>query len=409
MQLAHSQPHPSSRDRDALAVARTIARDIAAHAGHTDASGEFPSASFALLRSAGLMGLCVPVEYGGFGASFDTLHDVARTLGAACLSTAMVWAMHIQQTVVLADYASPALRRAVLPEVAAGRMFIASVTTERGKGGHIMTAQAPLIRDREHIVITRDAPVVTGGAQAEGFLITMRASESAVPTDVCLVFAYRRQLSARTESGWSSLGMRGTQSVGMHLSGSVTEDQLLVPPGGFAQLAMSSLIPIGHLVWASCWLGAAEGAYQSMLDIFADPIARRGYDLHSEMFADRIARVRLQIDTAGAFIRDVLREYNELRATRALDDPAFGAPGFSIRVNEVKLLASELLFDAVDKLVQIGGLRYGYLRNDRNALERAFRDLRSAALMYGNDRLLAANGKLALIDRRAFQDAHAKP
>jgi len=38
------------------------------------------------------------------------------------------------------------------------------------------------------------------------------------------------------------------------------------------------------------------------------------------------------------------------------------------------------------------------VRDARVALERRFRDLRSAALMYSNDRLYVANGKLTLVD-----------
>ena len=50
------------------------------------------------------------------------------------------------------------------------------------------------------------------------------------------------------------------------------------------------------------------------------------------------------------------------------------------------------------QLVQLAGLRYGFLKRSAVALERTFRDLRSASLMYSNDKLYVMNGKLSLLD-----------
>jgi acyl-CoA dehydrogenase len=386
-----------------VARARMVAEQLTTLASEVDDRGEFPIRGRALLGETGLMGLTVPKEYGGFGSSLEVVHDVCRILGGACLSTAMVWAMHAQQAAIIADHGSEALKRDVLPKVASGQMFIASVTSERGKGGHILTAVAPLLRSGDSLLLSREAPVVTGGYHAEGYLITMRASEESLPSDVVMVFAHRSQLETKLASGWSALGMRGTHSVGMHLQGRLPACQLFTPEKGFAQIATSTDIPMGHLLWGSCWLGAAEGVYRGMLAILSDPAARRGYNLQSDLFAERLARVRLAIDATGAVIRETLREYAGMRERHALDDAIYMSPGFNLRINQVKVFASEMLFEAVDRLMQVGGLRYGYLKNPRVNLERAFRDLRAASLMYGNDRLLVANGKLALVDRSAFQ------
>jgi acyl-CoA dehydrogenase len=69
-----------------------------------------------------------------------------------------------------------------------------------------------------------------------------------------------------------------------------------------------------------------------------------------------------------------------------------------LRLNGLKILASERCFEAVNTLIQLVGLRHGYLRNAQIPLERLFRDLRSASLNYANERLLLANGALTLVD-----------
>lgn len=384
---------------DSISTAREIAQSIAARATEIDEQAVFPAANLQEMKQSGLMGLIVPRHYGGEGASFAEMIKVAQILASACLSTGMIWAMHCQQVATLMDHAPEALKQKILPLVAAGKMFIASVTSEREKGGHLLTAHAPLIKIGEEFLLSRDAPVVTGGAFGDGYLITMRADENSPPSSVVLVFAERSQLEIETRSGWYPLGMRGTDSVAMLLKGRLPEDQIINPPGGFEQVAITTMIPVGHIAWAASWLGAAQGALNQMLGIFRDPQARKGYNLQSELFIARLARIRLQIDTVSAYLEQMTLEYASLRKKMQTEEVLRVSPRFNIRINNLKVLASELLFDAVNELMQLSGLRYGYLKNNRVSLERTFRDLRSASLMYTNDRLLMANGKLTLLDR----------
>lgn len=383
---------------DPLAAAHEVAAVAAAHAADVDELGVFPEDGLRALKQSGLMGLIVPREYGGLGASYATMAEVAQVLSGACLSTGMIWAMHCQQVACVVDHAPEVLRRQVLPQIAAG-MFVASVTSEQEKGGHLLTAYAPLMVVGEELLLVRDAPVVTGGAYGDGYLITMRASEESPPSEVVLVFAERAQLEVEIRSDWHPLGMRGTQSVGISLKGCLPKEQVINPTGGFEHLAVSTMIPVGHIAWASAWLGAARGALLQMIDVFRDPKARKGYNLQSDLFATRLANVRLHIDTVGGYLQQVIQDYEKLLGDQGTDNPELRAPRFNIHVNNLKLLSSDMLFTAINQLVQLSGLRYGYERNNRVPLERIFRDLRSASLMYANDRLLVANGKLALLDR----------
>ncbi|MCD1257285.1 acyl-CoA/acyl-ACP dehydrogenase [Paenibacillus athensensis] len=384
---------------DPARIAAEIAPRLAEKAAETDRLGVFPEQSFQLLRDTGLMGILVPQEYGGFGVSMSEYSEIAQILAGSCLSTAMVWAMHSQQSAVVAHFGSEGLRRRVLPRVAAGTMFIASVTSEHQKGGHLFTALSALDQEEEHFVLDREAPTVTGGAQGDGYLISMRAGTDNPLSDVVLIFADREQLDIQQRSGWSSMGMKGTQTIGMSLKGVLPPDQLLQSEGGFTQMAVSTLVPIGHIAWSSCWLGAAKAAYRQLLDIFRNPATRKGYNLSSELFAERLSRIRLNLDTVSAYLARVVAEYDDMRARCSVESAEFHAAWFNIHINNLKVLASETLFTAVDQMVQLGGLRFGYAHNPAIPLERTFRDLRSARLMYGNDRLLVANGKLALTDR----------
>jgi acyl-CoA dehydrogenase len=393
----HATPLAAGPDTTTLADRVTAVLPVLRDEARTaDEHARFPERSLRALRDSGLMGLLVPVEYGGLGGRLDDLVYVAGELAGSCLSTAMIWAMHCQQVAVLVDHADPRLRARLLPDLGAGTVYVASVTSEKGKGGHLLSAASPLRRAGGDLHIRRDAPIVTGGLYADGFLITMRDSESAPPSAVTLVYAARTDLSVQTSGDWNPLGMRGTHSVAMRLEGRVDDGHVVGVPGDFRTVAVSRFIPVGHIGWAACWLGAARSAMRAVLGMMRDPRGRGQFNVRSDLVRARLARIRLDLDTMAALLGQVVREVDRA------DDP--DAVPLQLRLNGLKVLASERSFEIVDTLIQLVGLRHGYLRDAPVPLERLFRDLRSASLNYANERLLLANGALTLMDRDVTLD-----
>lgn len=375
-------------------LARGLVPVLRETAAEADENASFPVAALDALRASGLMGLSVPVEYGGLGGSLADMAAVAQELGRGSLSAALIWAMHCQQVVTLAEYATPGLKSRLLPRIARGEVYVASVTSEAGKGGHLTSAAAALGRETDDLLIHREAPIVTGGAQADGFLITMRDAADASSNAVTLVYADREQLETTQRDGWNPMGMRATHSVAMTLHGTVPADQQVGAAGGFADISGAVFAPAAHIGWSASWLGAVCGVLSDALTMLRDPARRRDFNLRSELVLDRIARIRLDVDAVDAFLGTVVREIEELR--RGGGD--IGAAPVQLRLNGLKVFASETLMDAADRLMDLLGLRHGYMRSSAIPMERLFRDIKSARLNYSNDRLTTANGTLTLLD-----------
>ncbi|QMU78282.1 acyl-CoA/acyl-ACP dehydrogenase [Streptacidiphilus sp. PB12-B1b] len=375
---------------------QTVAEVVAVlrrHARQVDAEARFPAEGMQALRDSGLLGLLVPRVYGGLGCGLDCLVRIAAELAGGCLSTALVWAMHCQQTDVVARHGSEELRAELLPRIAAGKEYLASVTTEAAKGGHLLTALTPLRTDDMLLRIERDAPVVTGGTAADGFLITMRAGEDAAPHEVSLVYASRDQVAVDVVGTWNPLGMRGTHSPGLKLSGGIPPGQVIGAPGEFRDIALESMIPLAHLGWSACWLGAARGLMRELVAAVRDrswPV-----DLASDLLRERLARIRVDLELVSGYLFQVCTEVRQARA----DGRSLGGPAEQIHLNVLKVAASELTFRAADRMMQLAGLSRGYTGDSPVPVERVFRDLRSAALNNSNDRLLIAIGALVPMDR----------
>ncbi len=374
--------------------------ELSRNAVDSDEKAVLAESSLSALQESGLMGLLVPTKYNGFGASLCTMTRVAQRLSSACLSTGFVWAMHCQQVAVLARHAHRELAEGVLPNVANEGWLIASVTTERGKGGDLLRAHSPLVHDGNGLSFTRDAPTVTGGLHADAFLMTMQAPNSRGPNQVVLALAEASTVDISPDRKWDSMGMRGTESGGLSISGWIPKSHVLADPTRSQEIIIGTMIPVGVLGLVACWLGAAHNAYSKTISLIRGHRQEFRARLKSDLFSERLARIRLSLDVVSAYLKSVMREYETLTTGRPEETwKSVAAPPFQIHINNLKVVASEQLFDSVNRLVDLGGLSYGYLRNDYVSLEQTFRDLKSASLLIGNDRLLQANGRLLLFDR----------
>lgn len=233
--------------------------------------------------------------------------------------------------------------------------------------------------------------MVTGGRHADGYLVTMRAHPDATVNEVSLVYVDRADAEVEVGGDWDPLGMRATESIGLVLSGRPPARNLVGAPGGFAEIARESMIPISHLGWSACWLGAARGALRELVAALRES-ARTEY---GDLFYERLARIRVDLEIVSAYLAQVVEHLARARA----EQRPLATPAVQLRLNALKLIASEHTFGAVDRMVQLAGLRLGYLRNSPIALERHFRDLRAAALNHANDSLWTGVGALTLLDR----------
>jgi acyl-CoA dehydrogenase len=385
--------------KEALRIAHDLKEIFQQRASSIDEAAVFPKENLELLKENGFMPVLIPIEFGGSSFGIEEVSAIAQVLAQGCLSTAIIWAMHCQQVSVLVNHTHDEIREEVLTRIANENHFVGSVTTEIGKGGHLLKSNAPLFYENEYCLIERMAPIVTGGALCDSYLITMKTSEDANDTDVSLVYALPEDLKMETLSSWETMGMRGTNSCAIKIKGSVKKKYIINPEEEFKDIAIKTMIPYGHVAWAACWYGAANGIFKDIIHkVFRDRKKRKSFNLNSDLFLYKLAKVQKDLDVGGTYLKYTVSEY----ATRIKEREfkKLFEPDFQLRINNLKIVCSETMFQAANELIDIIGMRYGYLKNPEIQLERLFRDLRSGALMYHNDRLYKVNGKLALISSK---------
>jgi len=364
----------SQRAAKAAAVAESDANDV-------DRTGRFPKAAIDAAREQKLLGVQIPREFGGYGASISNVAEICYTLGRACSSTGMIFAMHQTKVACLVRHGVGSLwHERLMCRVAAEQLLLASSTTEGQGGGNIRSSAAAIDRTGAGISLVRSATVISYGAEADGIItLARRASDAATSDQVLVAFTKEHYTLDRTVE-WETLGMRGTCSAGFELRAAGSAEQIFPEP--YEKIHTQTMTPVAHLYWSSVWAGIAAGAVERAQRFVRK--AARGAGGQMPPGAVHFTAAKMSLTKLRAMITSALDAYT----IREHDEAALGSLEFQSSINLLKVQASELAVETVLSAMRACGLS-GY-RNDGDAsVGRHLRDVLSAPLMINNDRILS--------------------
>ncbi len=368
----------------------SIATDVASkHAADVDTKARFPNETIEALREAKLLAAAVPTDLGGAGAGMRDLAAMCATLAEACGSSGMVLAMHHIQVACMARHgrSSPSFTR-YLKEVAARQLLLASVTSEVGTGGDTRSSICAVQRADGRFTLEKDATTVSYGEFAEDLLVTARRAADAAASDQVLVLLRKGDYKLHRTGEWDTLGMRGTCSPPFKVTSSGPESQIV--PGSFADSSAQSMVPYSHILWAAVWLGIAAAAVtRAAAFVRADARRKPGTVPAS---ATRLAEASVMLQTLRQHVMGTAAEFDALGDDRT----ALGTMGWALKLNNLKIAASEAAPQIAHKALQTCGI-VGYKNDSPFSVGRQYRDALSAALMIGNDRITAASASMLLV------------
>lgn len=383
----------ATRDDDAcfLANIRAAATIAGEYANAVDRDARFPAEVIGKLRKSGALGAAVPRALGGRGVSFGALCSACFELSQRCASSGMIFAMHQIQVASIARHLGKSdFFRIYLADVARNGRLIASVTSEEGTDGDLRQSHAFLELLEDGLARFRKAaPTVSYGAYADDFLITLRRSPTAERNDQVLALVHADQAMVEQTETWDALGMRGTCSPGFTIGAKLSSEQVIPMP--FAVIASQTMIPYAHILWAYCWLGIATDAADRARSYAKD---RWRAISASENSDKRISQLSAKLMGMRAAVHGASAEYDSIRDVSKRGE--LSTLGYAVRINNLKLVASEAAVSISGKALEICGVA-GYKNGSRFSVGRNIRDALSAPLMVSNDRIHAANAHLLLI------------
>jgi acyl-CoA dehydrogenase len=304
---------------------------------------------------------------------------MCETLGQYCANTAMVFAMHQIQVACIAHHGlGTEYFREYARELSKKQLVLASATTEVNIGGDVRSSICAVARNGDRFTLSKQAPVISYGAEADDILVTARTSPDAATSDQVIVLARKSGTTLTKTSGWDTLGFRGTCSLGFLLEAEGHVDQIVPVP--YADVSARTMHPISHIVWSSLWLGLASDAVaKARAYVRAEARKKPGTTPPGAL---RVAELVSTLQTMRANVHDVTHEYQRLLS----DTEALSSMGFTIKANNLKIACSKLVVDIVSQAMLICGIS-GYKHDTKYALGRHLRDANGAAQMINNDRI----------------------
>jgi acyl-CoA dehydrogenase len=382
-----SQVYPLTKDIKRRAQA--AAAIAAVHASLVDVQARFPDESFSAIRAQRLLGVLVPAELGGEGASISDVVDVCYMLGRACGSTAMIYAMHQIMVACLVRHAgTSAWHNQFLRRLCAEQLLLASSTTEGKGGGDLRKSDCALTQQGERMLLSKRATVMSYGAQADGIVTTARRTPDAAASDQVLVALLKPDYSLEHLSDWDTLGMRGTCSAGFKLDADGRAEQVLPEP--YQKIHAHTGMPVAHLTWSAVWCGIAASAVERGRLFVRQAARQQGGQLPPG--AAHLTRATASLRVLRATVTSALRRYEAI----APDGGELESLDFQTTMNLLKVNASELAISIVSSALQACGLA-GYRNDGEFSVTRQLRDALSSSVMISNDRILGNVANAALL------------
>ena len=358
---------------------------FADRAARYDRDAVFPIENYRDLHSAGLLGICIPTEYGGLGANLRAYALAAAEIGRYCGATALTWNMHVCSCLwsgALADdlemdgvarkhhhdtravhyrrilddgaiYAQPFSEGG---SAAAGTVAF-STTAIRSDGGWVLRGKKIFAS-------------LAGSADYYGTLCTelKHADDKPSRSNTLYLAVPAKAEGVRVVGDWDPLGMRATVSRTLLFEEVFVPDgSELLPPGVYFQAA--SRWPHMFMTLTPAYMGLAQAAYDFTVKYLrgelpgTPPVKRRMYPTKQLAVAD----MRLMLEQTKAIWFQAMSEAGP-NPTKEQILRAYTAQ-YSVMENANEL--AQLAIRTCGGLSMLKSL----------ALERIYRDSRCGSLM----------------------------
>jgi alkylation response protein AidB-like acyl-CoA dehydrogenase len=365
------------RQRELVELAGRLADMFAERAAEHDRDASFPFENYEDMRKAGYLGLTVPEELGGRGASLLELILAQERLAMGDGSTALAVNMHVSPIGQLASLwrATGDERLAdVLRRAADGTLVYASMSAEPGD---------PILLTSSTV-----ATKVDGGYRVTGKKIF--GTESSVCTEFStraryddpergpqvVFFRLPRDVEGMTvKQTWDTMGMRATQSNDFTLEDVFVPDEAVFhsyPEGHFDAVLLKTVWGWAMPTFGAVYLGIGAGA----LAFAREQVRGRGRE-DDPQIQHQFAQMEVLLESARA----VLYRHAEEMASGSLSTDLPVQDGLA-RAVLAKYVTTNNAVAIVDRALHVVG-GAGYYR--RFPLERMYRDVRAGPIMPYNN------------------------
>ncbi|HET6431240.1 isovaleryl-CoA dehydrogenase [Dyella sp.] len=211
------RPFPLGEDIDLLreTVHAFAEKEIAPRADQVDRNNAFPSDLWRKFGELGLLGITIPVEYGGSGMGFlahtVAMEEISRASGSVGLSYGAHSNLAVQN---IFHNGNEAQRQKYIPKLCSGEYVGALAMSEPGAGSDVVGSMSCRAELKGDVWVANGTKMwITNGPDADVLLVYMRTAPRAAGSRCMTAFIIEKGMKGfTTAQKLDKLGMRGSNT-----------------------------------------------------------------------------------------------------------------------------------------------------------------------------------------------------
>ncbi|HPF19984.1 MAG TPA: acyl-CoA dehydrogenase family protein [Syntrophomonas sp.] len=325
-----------------------------------------------------LIGIRVPVEYGGRGGQWQDDIIVAEEVCVPGYIFGCAWGVTGDVvTEALVHFGTEEQKKKYLPPICKGDKYAAECLTEPRGGSDFFGATTIARKDGSDFILNGQKRFIVGGEGADYFLVYAKTDLEAPSAKSMTCFMVERDMGVQTEYLYNLMGSRGGGTARVVFDNvRVPQENVIGEVNGAGTVFNQMMIP-ERFGTAAMTIGAARPA----LDIATDYSTKRkafGTQIKNfEGVSFKIAEMVIKLDSARAMI---------YTTALAIDSGKVKPNRCRRMASESKKFVTEQCWDVANLAMQVmGGIGY----TDVYPIEKIVRDLRLAMIWVGTNEIMS--------------------
>lgn len=337
-------------------------------AAEIDEEERFPMETVKKMGEIGLMGIPVPVEYGGQGGTNQMYSMAVEELSRACATTGVVLSAHTSLCVApILENGTEEQKKKYLPKLCSGEWIGAFGLTEPNAGTDAAMQQTTAVDAGDKWILNGSKIFITNAGYANVYIVMAMTDKSLGTKGISAFIVEKGMPGFSIGKKEKKLGIRGSATCELIFENcEVPKENLLGALGKGFGIAMKTLDG-GRIGIAAQALGIAQGAMDETIKYTKERKQFGKAIAHFQNTQFQMANLETRVQAARLLVRSAAYK-KDMKLPYSADAAM------------AKLFAAETAMEVTTKAVQFHG-GYGYTRE--YSVERMMRDAKITEIYEG--------------------------
>src|SRR5512147_1472238 len=291
---------------------RDLARQIAVEKivpvrAELDEQNKFPTEIMKAMAQSDLFGIYIPEEYGGLGKKSLELYIAIEEISKACLGVSTSFAANALGTYPILLHGSDAQKKKYLPDIAAGKKYVAFGLTEANAGSDASGVQTTARLDGNEYILNGTKQWITNGSVADVYTIIAITDRAKGPRGASAFVVEKGTPGFSFGKKENKMGIRASITTELVFDNCRIPKENIIGKEGIGFIVAMKTLDASRTGVGAQGLGVAQGAFDEAVK-FARQRVQFGHPIISfQAIQHMLADMATEIEAARSLVYSVAR------------------------------------------------------------------------------------------------------